>query len=97
MRIIEFAPRFKKDFKQARKHPDYTREDFLTLLEDLTAHEALPAHYREHDLEKRAINFAGYREAHLGPDLVVIFKRFPDRICMHRIGGHRTMFGSRSK
>ncbi|MGH8561752.1 MAG: type II toxin-antitoxin system YafQ family toxin [Nevskiales bacterium] len=97
MRQIEFAPRFKRDFRFASKHPDYNRDDFLQLLEDLQLHDVLPVHYREHDLGKRAINWAGFKEAHLGPDLVVIFKRFPRVVWMHRIGGHRAMFAATKK
>lgn len=92
MSHIEFAPRFRRDFKIARRHPDYSRDDFLQLLEDLLLHETLPAHYREHDLEKRAVNWAGFKEPHLGPDLVVIFKRLPKLVWMHRMGGHNAMF-----
>lgn len=92
MRQIEFAPWFKRDFKLVGKHPEYSRDDFLQLIEDLLAHDVLPAHYREHRLEKRAVNWAGFLEAHLSLDLVVIFKRFPELIWMHRIGGHRAMF-----
>lgn len=97
MRQIEFAPRFKRDFKNAGRHPDYNRDDFLQLLNDLMSQETLPAHYREHDLGKRAVNWAGFKEAHLGSDLVVIFKRFPNLIWMHRMDGHRLLFDARKK
>lgn len=93
MRDIEFAPRFKKDFRDACHHPDYDREDFLQLLEDLSASDSLPGHYREHALEKRAKNLAGYQECHLGPDLVAIFKRFPGVVRLYRIGGHKALLG----
>ena len=89
---VEFAPRFRKDLKQARKHPEYDRQDFLQLLEDLSAHDPLPAHYNEHGLEKRGINWAGFKECHLGEDLVVIFARLSGWVRLHRIGGHGAMF-----
>lgn len=92
MIAVEFAPRFKKDLKQASRHPEYNREDLQHLIEDLSARNPLPSHYSEHSLEKRGVNWAGFRECHLGDDLVVIFVRLKGVVRLHRIGGHATMF-----
>lgn len=89
---VEFAPRFKRDLKQASSHPEYDRQDLLQLIEDFSAHNPLPAHYNEHSLEKRGINWAGFKECHLGDDLVVIFVRLKGLVRLHRIGGHSAMF-----
>lgn len=92
MIAVEFAPRFKKDLKQARRHFEYNREDPQQLIEDLSARNPLPTHYNEHSLEKRGVNWAGFRECHLGGDLVVIFVRLKSLVRLHRIGGHEAMF-----
>jgi len=60
LRQLEFAPRFKRDFKLASRHPEYVRDDLLQLFDDLIRLDSLPVQYREHDLEKRAKNWAGF-------------------------------------
>lgn len=93
---IQLAARFKKDYRKAAGHPEYTDEDLELLLEDLIHCERLPAHYREHLLGKRGRNWAGYWECHLGPDLVVIYRRFEGAVRLHRMGGHSELFAAPS-
>ncbi len=94
MRQLEFAPRFKRDFKAACRHPEYSRDDLLQLLSDLMRFDKLPVHYREHSLEKRAKNWSGFTECHLGADLIVIYVRRPAIVKMHRIGSHVALFAA---
>lgn len=92
MNELEFAPRFKRDHKKIRRHPEYERADFLQLLEDMIEHKALPDYYGEHALEKRAINWASFTECHLSGDLVVIYKRHEGLVKLLRIGAHASVF-----
>ena len=94
MRQLEFSPRFKRDFEAARRHLEYSREDLLQLFYDLMYFDELPAHYREHTLEKRARNWSGFTECHLGVDLVVIYVRRPAIVKLHRIGSHTALFAA---
>ena len=94
---VELAPRFKKDLKHASNHPEYDRQDLLHLLEDFTKYDPLPTHYNEHSLGKRSVNWAGFKECHLGDDLVVIFVRFKGVVRLHRIGGHAELFKPRTR
>lgn len=94
LRRIQLAARFKKDYRIAARHPEFSDEDLEQLLDDLIHRERLPTHYREHPLTKRGRNWAGYWECHLGPDLVVIYRRFERVIRMHRIGGHAELFAA---
>ncbi len=98
LNTLEFSERFKRDFKRVVKHPEFSIEDFEALLDDLIHLPALPAAsgYREHDLEKRGVNWAGYQECHLSGDIVVIYRRFGHLIRMHRIGGHIALFRVRA-
>jgi mRNA interferase YafQ len=89
---IQFSTRFKKDYRKASKHPEYRDEDMEQLLDDLIHSKRLSAHYDEHLLEKRGVNWAGYSECHLGRDLVVIYRRFSGVIRMHRMGSHSALF-----
>lgn len=55
MRMLELSLRFKLQFKALAKHPEYRREDFEQLLDDLIHLEKLPAHYNEHPLESAPV------------------------------------------
>ncbi|QHS10121.1 type II toxin-antitoxin system YafQ family toxin [Sinimarinibacterium sp. NLF-5-8] len=97
MRMLELSLRFKLQFKALAKHPEYRREDFEQLLDDLIHLEKLPAHYNEHPLEKRASNYAGDMECHLTGDIVVIYRRMQDVVRLYRIGSHSTVFSPRRR
>lgn len=90
---LELSARFKRDFKRAAKHPEFSIEDLEALFDDLIRLPRLPASYREHDLEKRAVNWSGFQECHLSGDIVVIYRRLDGLIRLHRIGGHADVFG----
>ena len=89
---LSFSPRFKLDLKKAARHPEYADEDLETLLQDLIEHATLPSYYREHSLEKREVNWAGFTECHLTGDIVVIYKRYEGLVRLHRIGSHASVF-----
>lgn len=90
-RKLEIRRRFKADFKKLAVHPEYDRADFVQMLDDFIEFDALPPHYSEHQLEKRAVNWAGFNECHLSADIVVIFKRRPALVILHRVGGHEVL------
>jgi mRNA interferase YafQ len=94
MRTIERASAFKRDFKHAKASPRH-RHDLealvlgvvVLLADDLE----LPDHYRDHALVG---NWAGYRECHLKPDLLLIYRK-PDAqtLKLARLGPHSELFG----
>jgi mRNA interferase YafQ len=94
---LQFANSFKKDYRKAAKHPEYSDEDIEQLLDDLIHKQRLPPHYREHNLQKRGVNWVGYSECHLGGDLIVIYRRFRGVVRMHRIGSHADLFRPQSR
>ena len=94
MRTIEYANAFKKDFKRVkatpRHRPDVERllTTALTLLAD---DQPLPLHQRDHDLTG---NWSGYRECHLKPDLLLIYRKLDaDVLRVARLGSHSELFG----
>lgn len=94
MRMIERSTAFKKDFKRIKSTPKYAREieqllkDVLApLLNDLP----LPEKNRDHDLTG---NWVGYRECHLKPDLLLIYKKADSQtLRLARLGSHSELFG----
>ena len=51
----------------------------------------LPGIYRDHPL---AGDWAGYRECHLKPDLLIIYRKpNPETLRLARLGSHSDLFG----
>ena len=82
------SAQFKRDVKRAGK-----RGRDLTKLRDLLAtlivQEPLAARYRDHPL--RGI-WKGYREAHLEPDWLLIYRIEGDELHLIRTGSHADLF-----
>ncbi len=56
----------------------------------LTDDKPLNARYRDHDLSG---NWAGYRECHLKPDLLLIYRKSNSNILrLARLGSHSELF-----
>jgi mRNA interferase YafQ len=94
MRTIERSSAFQRDYKRTKATPRY-RKELGSLLSDvvslLLTDDVLPAIYRDHAL---AGDWAGYRECHLKPDLLVIYRK-PDAntLRLARLGSHSELFG----
>lgn len=56
------------------------------LINDLT----LPAKYRDHELRQ---NWAGFRECHVQPDLLLIYEKGERDIQLVRLGSYSELFG----
>lgn len=94
MRTIEYANAFKKDFKRIQATPRH-RQDVELLLTAvlilLADDQVLPVHQRDHDLTG---NWSGYRECHLKPDLLLIYRKPEiDTLRLARLGSHSALFG----
>ena len=81
---------FRKDYKKA-----YKRGYHLNLLESvvemLTAGEALPEKYRDHPLTR---NWVGKRECHIAPDWLLVYQIQEDILILTltRTGTHSDLF-----
>jgi len=61
------------------------------VLEALVNDQPLDARYRDHGLSG---DWAGYRECHLKPDLLLIYRKSgSDTLRLARIGSHSELFG----
>lgn len=87
-RNIEYSGQFKRDVKLAQKRrKDMTKlKTFMQLLiDDLPLAES----YLDHPL---TCNWKGYRDAHLEPDWLVIYKITDDVLRFERTGSHADLF-----
>jgi len=94
MRTIERSSAFKRDFKRVKATPSHAREvDGLVLAAArlLASDQSLPEGNRDHPLSG---DWAGYRECHLKPDLLLVYRKSGDDLLkLARLGSHSELFG----
>jgi mRNA interferase YafQ len=94
MRTIERSSAFRRDYKRAKATPRHVRDlDSLlsAILSALLSDRPLPAASRDHTL---AGGWAGYRECHIKPDLLLIYRKPSDgTLRLARLGSHSDLFG----
>ena len=94
MRTIERSSQFKKDYKRVKASPRH-RKDLDALLSSTLLHlltdAPLPAKNHDHEL---AGDWANYRECHIKPDLLLIYRKPDvDTLRLARLGSHSELFG----
>lgn len=68
-----------------------TNDDLKPVLVALATDEPLDVRYRDHDLSG---DWAGYRECHIKPDLLLIYRKSDaDTLRLARLGSHSELFG----
>ncbi|MDR0457453.1 MAG: type II toxin-antitoxin system YafQ family toxin [Burkholderiaceae bacterium] len=93
MRTIEQTSRFKRDLKREAKgqYRQILKEGFIALLATLANDRPLAEKHQDHDLSGQ---WAGYRECHVKPDLLLIYcKSNPDTLQLARLGSHSELLG----
>ena len=93
MRTIERSSAFKRDYKREAKgkHRTTLDADLMPILAALANDQPLEARHRDHDLSS---NWVGYRECHVRPDLLLIYRKSDsDTLRLARIGSHSKLFG----
>lgn len=92
MRKIERSTAFKRDYKREMKgkHSKTLNDDLTSILISLAEDKPLKPCFRDHDLSG---NWAGYRECHLKPDLLLIYRKSNANILrLARLGSHSELF-----
>ena len=93
MRTIDRASSFKRDYKREAKgqHRATLDEILKPVLVALVTDQSLDTKYRDHDLSG---DWAGYRECHIKPDLLLIYRKSDvDSLRLARLGSHSALFG----
>ena len=91
MLSVFMRSQFKKDYKRMLKQKDCTEAQFKTVLSYLVNELPLPEKYHDHDLVG---NWRGYRECHIRPDWLLIYKIEQDKLTLTltRTGSHSDLF-----
>lgn len=89
MYTLEYSSQFKKDFKKIAKLaiPDVIEVGHV--ITSLQHGQELAEKYRDHGLSG---NWASYRDCHIRPDLVLIYKIENNALKLARIGSHSELF-----
>lgn len=94
MRTIDRSSAFKRDYKREAKgqHRATLDANLIPVLMALADDQPLEPRHRDHDLSGE---WAGYRDCHVKPDLVLIYRK-PDAdiLRLARLGSHSELFGS---
>lgn len=93
MRTIDRSSAFKRDYKRESKgrHRAALDDQLKPVLFALATDQPLNARYRDHDLSG---DWAGYRECHVKPDLLLIYRKSDaDALRLARLGTHSDLFG----
>jgi len=86
-----FAHLFSEAYCSKGKHRATLDGDLRPVLVALVTDQALDTRYRDHDLSG---NWAGYRECHVKPDLLLIYRKSEaDTLSLARLGSHSELFG----
>jgi mRNA interferase YafQ len=93
MRTIEWSNAFKRDYKREAKGKYRAKLDemLIPVFTALATDQTLPTQHRDHDMSG---NWAGYRECHIKPDLLLIYRKSDTAILrLARLGSHSALFG----
>jgi mRNA interferase YafQ len=93
MRTIDRSSAFKRDYKRETKglHRATLDDELEPVLKALANDQPLDVRYRDHDLSG---DWAGYREYHVKPDLLLIYRKSGfDILRLARFGSHSELFG----
>lgn len=87
---IQYEKSFKKDYKRMLKR-GCNPQNLQDVLSFLVNQQPLPEKYRDHNLSG---NYTGYRECHIEPDWLLIYKIFNDKLVLvlTRTGSHNDLF-----
>ncbi|MCD8069081.1 MAG: type II toxin-antitoxin system YafQ family toxin [Lachnospiraceae bacterium] len=86
---VRYSTKFKKDFKTCKKR-GYNLDLLQEVIDTLKIPAPLPENNRDHNLSG---NYAGYKECHITPDWLLIYKQINGELKLSRTGSHADLFG----
>ncbi|MBR4545873.1 MAG: type II toxin-antitoxin system YafQ family toxin [Oscillibacter sp.] len=86
---VEYSTRFKKDIKNCKKRHNNI-EQLKRIVDILRIPEVLPFKNFDHILTG---DYIGYRECHIAPDWLLIYRYRGNKLFLFRTGTHADLFG----
>jgi mRNA interferase YafQ len=88
MRSPSYSSQFHRDVKRLQKRGK-DLEKLKVLIELLLSGQTLQPQYKDHPLK---LSWAGYRDAHIEPDWVLIYSANDEIVHLERTGTHEELF-----
>jgi mRNA interferase YafQ len=88
MRTPSYSTQFHRDVKRLQRRGK-DLEKLKRLIELLLAGNTLPPQYKDHPLKH---GWAGYRDAHVEPDWVLVYSATDKTVHLERTGTHEELF-----
>ena len=85
---IIYTTQFKRDYKRIKKQNKELNK-LKVLIEKLVTGEKLEPKYKDHQLSGE---FKGYRDCHIEPDWLLIYRKTTDDLILERTGSHSELF-----
>ena len=85
---VRYSTRFKKDFKICQKR-NYNMQLLQQIIEILRIPDILPVQNKDHTLIG---DYMGFRECHVAPDWLLIYKQTDHELLLDRTGTHSDLF-----
>lgn len=86
---VRYSTRFKKDFKMCVKRR-YKLDLLQEIIDILRIPDILPPKNADHNLSG---NYAGFRECHIAPNWLLIYRIEGNELLLYRTGTHADLFG----
>ena len=86
---VRYSTKFKKDFKACVKRR-YNMALLQQIIDTLRIADTLPPKNADHNLSG---NYTGYRECHISPDWLLIYRQDGNELLLYRTGTHSDLFG----
>ena len=86
--IIFYTSQFKKDYKRIRKQNKNIIK-LRRIIDKLLSEEKLDFRYKDHQLSGV---FKNYRDCHIEPDWILIYKKTEKILILERTGSHSELF-----
>lgn len=91
MRDVVFTTKFKRDLKKVQRSvSEKVLLDLNDIIEQLADDIPLADQFKDHDL---AGQWKDFRECHLRPDLLLVYRKEPGIIRLTRLTSHSELFG----
>ncbi len=86
---VRYSTKFKKDFRLCVKRR-YDMSLLQQVIDTLKIPDSLPPKNADHNLSG---NYSGYRECHVSPDWLLIYRQAGNELLLYRTGTHADLFG----
>ena len=88
MRIPGYTAQFKRDYKKSESRGK-NLDEIDAAMHHITSEIKLPDRYKDHQLKGK---WKRFRELHIEPDWLLVYRLFDDRVLFHRTGTHSDIF-----